>query len=94
MPWLNRILLAGLLALAVATCPQQVYRSAGADDLDRIEREHESLVRSNTRLRREIEVIRAEVNALKNDPDEFARIAREDLNLIRPGEIVFEVSSL
>ncbi|MCA9635309.1 MAG: septum formation initiator family protein [Myxococcales bacterium] len=92
MHWLNRILLAGLLAFAVATCPQQVYRSAGAEDLDRIEREHEALERSNARLRREIEVIRAEVGALRRDPAEVARIAREDLNLIRPGEVVFEVT--
>ena len=29
--------------------------------------------------------------ALKHDPREVARIAREDLNLVRAGEVVFEV---
>ncbi|MEZ4449322.1 MAG: septum formation initiator family protein [Nannocystaceae bacterium] len=92
MDWLRRILLAGLLATAIAYCPREAYRSAGADDLSRIEREHVELVRSNDRLKAEIEVLRSEVAALKRDPAEVARIAREDLGLIRPGEVVFEVS--
>ena len=92
MDWLRRILLAGLLAAAIAACPREVYRSAGADDLSRIEREHDELCRTNDRLRGEIEVLRAEVAALKRDPAEVARIAREDLGLIRAGEVVFEVT--
>jgi cell division protein FtsB len=91
MQWVNRILLAALLAFAVAYLPQHIYSSSGADDLSRVEREHAGLQRSNDRLRGEIAALRAEVSALKRDPAEVARIAREDLNLIRPGEVVFEV---
>lgn len=91
MQWVNRILLAALLAFAVAYLPQHIYSSGGGDDLTRVEREHLALQRSNERLRGEIAALRAEVAALKRDPAEVARIAREDLNLIRPGEVVFEV---
>lgn len=91
MHWVSRIGLAALLAVAIATCPQQVYRSAGADDLTRLEREHAELGRQNDRLRGEIDLLRAEIGALKRDPEEVARIARQDLNMVRPGEIVFEV---
>ncbi|MBL8973705.1 MAG: septum formation initiator family protein [Myxococcales bacterium] len=91
MQWVNRILLAALLAFAVAYLPTHIYASSGADDLGRVEREHAALQRSNIRLRGEIAALRAEVAALKRDPAEVARIAREDLNLIRPGEVVFEV---
>ncbi len=91
MQWVNRILLAALLAFAVAYLPQHIYSSGGGDDLTRVGREHLALQRSNERLRGEIEALRAEVAALKRDPAEVARIAREDLNLIRPGEVVFEV---
>ncbi|MBK7826180.1 septum formation initiator family protein [Nannocystis sp.] len=91
MQWVNRILLAALLAFAVAYLPQHIYASSGADDLGRVEREHAALQRSNDRLRGEIAALRAELTALKRDPAEVARIAREDLNLIRPGEVVFEV---
>jgi cell division protein FtsB len=91
MLWLNRLLLAALLAFAVAYLPQQWPGDAGDGDLARVEREHAALLRGNERLRGEIEALRAEVAALKRDPAEVARIAREDLNLIRPGEVVFEV---
>jgi len=91
MQWVNRILLAALLAFAVAYLPQHIYSSSGGEDLGRVEREHLALQASNDRLRGEIEALRAEIAALKRDPAEVARIAREDLNLIRPGEVVFEV---
>ena len=91
MQWVNRILLAALLAFAVAYLPRHIHSSGGAEDLGRVEREHQALQRSNERLRGEIGALRAEVTALKRDPAEVARIAREDLGLIRPGEVVFEV---
>jgi len=89
--WVNRILLAALLAFAVAYLPRHIDSSGGADDLGRVDREHQALHHSNERLRGEIAALRAEVAALKRDPAEVARIAREDLGLIRPGEVVFEV---
>lgn len=91
MQWVNRILLAALLAFAIAYLPQHVASGGSAEDLARVEREHQSLRRSNDRLRDEIDALRAEITALKRDPAEVARIAREDLNLIRPGEVVFEI---
>lgn len=91
MHWLNRILLAVLLACAVAYLPRHIYEGAAADDLARVQGERDGLVDANTELRGEIDLLRAEVEALKRDPREVERIAREDLNLVRPGEAVFEV---
>jgi|SRR5688572_2787386 len=91
MVWINRLLLAALLVFAVAYLPQRIGAGASADDLARVQREHAALQQRNTSLRGEIAALQAEVAALKRDPAEVARIAREDLNLIRPGEVVFEV---
>lgn len=91
MQWVNRILLAALLAFAIAYLPQHIASGGGDEDLSRVEREHAGLRRSNDRLRGEIAALQAEIAALKRDPAEVARIAREDLNLIRPGEVVFEI---
>lgn len=91
MVWVNRLLLALLLVFAVAYLPQRLTTGASADDLARVEREHAALKQRNAGLREEIAGLQAEVAALKRDPAEVARIAREDLNLIRPGELVFEV---
>jgi len=91
MHWMNRILLAGLVAAVVAWGPGHLERAAASDELERIEAEKLELETGNTALREEIRALQAEVRALKTDPGEIARIAREDLNLVVPGEIVFEV---
>ncbi len=91
MHWLNRILLAALVAGGIAYGPAQLELTTESDDLTRIRRERDALVESNAALEEEIRLLRAEVRALKEDPREIARIAREDLNLVRPGEVVFEV---
>ena len=99
MTWLNRILLALLITGALAFLPS--YDQLGSEDLSRVRAERDSLAESNTALREAIRLIEAEVAALQPRADEpgsseridreLARIAREDLNMIEPGELVFEV---
>jgi len=99
MTWLNRILLALFITAAIAFLPS--YEHLGAEDLARVRAEREALVEGNETLRDDIRLLEAEVDALHRDPNdpqtheqvdrELARIAREDLNMILPGELVFEV---
>ncbi|MCA9686266.1 MAG: septum formation initiator family protein [Myxococcales bacterium] len=99
MTWLNRILLALFITAAIAFLPS--YEHMGSEDLDRVRAERDALREGNEALAREIDLLQAEVEALHVDPDdpgskdrvdrELARIAREDLNMIMPGELVFEV---
>ncbi len=91
MHWLNRILLALLVAGVVAIAPQQFEAASDNDDLTRVSEEKADLLETNAGLAGEIELLRAEISALKGDKAEVARIAREDLNLVLPGEVVFEV---
>ncbi len=91
MHWLNRILLALLVAGVVAIAPRQFEAASDNDDLTRVSEEKADLLQTNTVLSGEIELLRAEISALKGDKAEVARIAREDLNLVLPGEVVFEV---
>ncbi|MEM6992507.1 MAG: septum formation initiator family protein [Myxococcota bacterium] len=91
MHWVNRILVALLIAGALAFWPERLELAADSEDLERVRREHAALSETNAKLRDEIRLIAAEISALQHDPREVARIAREDLNLVRPGEFVFEV---
>jgi cell division protein FtsB len=91
MHWANRILIAATLAALVAWGPTQLESAAQSDELERVQRERDEITAANRVLADEISGLAAEVRALKTDPDEVARIAREDLNLIAPGEVVFEV---
>ncbi len=103
MAWLNRLLLALLVAGAIAYLPRQLTESGSSEDLARVQRERTELEAGNEALRADIELLAAEVRALHQDPGdprgredlnaEIERIAREDLNLIRPGEVVFEVNA-
>jgi len=91
MHWVNRILLATLVVGIIAVWPERLELAASSEDLARVRRERDELVAGNDVLREEIRLMAAEIQALKQDPREVARIAREDLNLVRPGEVVFEV---
>jgi len=91
MHWVNRILLALLAAGIIAYWPERLELAASSEDLERVVRERDELVSGNAALREEIRRMQAEIHALKTDPREVARIAREDLNLVRAGEVVFEV---
>lgn len=99
MTWLNRILLALFITAALAFLPS--YEHLGAEDLARVRAEREALTEGNATLRGEIDLLEAEVDALRREPEdprshervdrELARIAREDLNMIKPDELVFEL---
>jgi cell division protein FtsB len=99
MTWLNRILLALFITAGLAFLPS--YEQLGAEDLSRVRDERDALIAGNEDLRGEIRLLEAEVDALQRDPEdphshdrvdrELARIAREDLNMIKPGELVFEL---
>ena len=92
MRWVNRILLALFVAGGITLWPERSQLvTAGNADLERVRSERRTLEESNAALREDIRLLRAEIDALKSDPREVARIAREDLNLVRAGEVVFEV---
>ena len=100
MTWLNRLLIAGLLAGLVAVAPTELEAIRAPGDLERVTTERDELRAGNVRLREELRLLEAEVGALHSDTEgpgnrevvrrEIERIAREDLNMVRPGEIVFE----
>ncbi|KMP10852.1 cell division protein FtsB [Candidatus Nitromaritima sp. SCGC AAA799-C22] len=46
---------------------------------------------SNEALRNENELLRVEIDALKSDPFAIELLAREKLNLVRPGETVYQL---
>lgn len=91
MHWTNRILLALVLVGAIAYGPAQIESVAANDDLARVRSERQTLVEGNEALREQIRLLEAEARALHGDPHELARIAREDLHLVLPGEVVFEI---
>ncbi len=89
-PWALRIGLAFALAVALGYGP---HRAAGGTSA-RIDRLGEQLEQTRDAIEataRENERLRERVRALKDDPRAVEEIARRDLGLVKPGEVVIEL---
>jgi cell division protein FtsB len=81
------VLIALLLATASALAEggfRRYWRLS--DDVRALRERNQKYVDENARLRREIEALRSDARALE-------RAAREELGLVRPGEIVFSLEA-
>jgi cell division protein FtsB len=58
------------------------------------QRQYRQLQGSLEDLRRENSALREDMRRLKEDPDAIESLARKDLGLIRPGEVVFILKDL
>jgi cell division protein FtsB len=85
-----RLLPIGLLALALVGAPAMIFSSEGLPRLRAVEQELGAVDQENEELRRHIEVLRARVARLRDDPAVIERLARDELGLVRQSEIVFQ----
>jgi cell division protein FtsB len=61
----------------------------GALHLWRLRGEKNQLDEQNYRLQRENEALRQRISRLRNDDYYLEKVAREELNLVRPGDVVY-----
>jgi cell division protein FtsB len=74
-----------LLLLCVLTA----VGDRGVLHLWRLRGEKAKLDEENYRLQRENETLRQRISKLRNDNSYLEKLAREELNLVRPGEIIY-----
>ncbi len=87
---LERVLPIGLLAVALVGAPLMIFSRDGMPRLETVERELGTVEKENADLRREIDVLRARVAKLRDDPAAVEQLARDELGLIRQSEVVFQ----
>ena len=75
----------GLLLLGLAV--QAVFGPTGQLEMNRLEEEIQSLTREKEALESGNRRVMGEIEALKTDPAAIEKIAREELGLVREGEI-------
>ena len=68
-----------------------VFHENGILNAYRLEQEQLKMKNENEILRAMNEKFRLEIDALKSDPYEIEKIAREKLNLIKPGDQVYYI---
>lgn len=89
--WTRRLLIAALLAVSLAYLPYRVYLRSGVAHLIGLQAELDQVRADNGKLRQDNRRLHRELDRLKDDELAIERVAREELGLVRPGEIVFKV---
>src|SRR2546421_610491 len=88
----ERLLPIMLLVIAVVGAPALMLAPEGLPRLRSLSKELAIVQRQNAELRREIRQLRAAVDDLRKNPRAVERIARDELGLVRPNELVFQFS--
>jgi cell division protein FtsB len=88
-PWLTLVLMGGSLFL-LAMMAFTIWGDRGLLAMWRTQRELERLVREIEIVEQKNATLSREVQRLHSDLGYIEKIAREELGLVRPGEIVFE----
>ena len=84
---LLKILGLALLALAI----HDVFGAHGYLAMRRSQKQIEELRGEIERLNRENQQLAEHINALKTDPETIEKIAREEMGLAKPGEMIFKL---
>jgi len=87
--WLIYLLSVLIVLLALIT----VVGERGVLHLSRLRGEKNRLDEQNFRLQKENEALRQRIYRIRNDNAYLEKLAREELNLVRPGEIVYRFSN-
>lgn len=87
---LDRWLPLGLIGVALISVPVQIFSRSGLSQLRQLDQERARLSEQEQQLRHSITELRAEVERIKNDPAAVEQVARDELGLVRPTEVVFQ----
>jgi cell division protein FtsB len=86
--WTARLGVAAVLAVLAAAWPYRLFGGPASDQVGRMRSELERTRREARERRSQIGELRREIDALKNQPGAIEDIARRELGMIMPGEIV------
>ena len=87
--WIFRLSLATALAVALGYVPFAAFGPKGVARALRLEQDLTGLQEKNSTLRQENKELQRQVEALRKQPGAMERVARDELGLVRPEDIVF-----
>jgi cell division protein FtsB len=88
--WLFRLALAVGLAVCLGYLPYQAYGPQGMGRISHLKRQWAEIQQKNRRLVGENERLRHQIIRLRDDRHALEKVARDELGLVRPSDIVFQ----
>ena len=90
-PWRSRLLQYGLAFITVILVVDALVGDKGFMDALRAERQYREVTAALAQKRAENARLREEIRLLRDDPKHIEAVAREELGLMRDGEVLFIV---
>lgn len=90
-PWRSRAFQYGLVFVTVILIVDALVGEKGFLDTLRAQRQYREVAAALARKRQENTRLREEIRLLRDDPNRIEAVAREDLGLMREGEVLFVV---
>lgn len=79
-----------ILLVAIVTVPAKILDYRGLPRMRALEAQLERVRTENARVEREVHALQRQVDALRVDPRALERVARDELGMLRQGELVFQ----
>lgn len=79
-----------LIIAAVVVVPMKVLDSKGASRVERLATELKQLNETNRKLIRDNNALRSQIRAFHSDPEYIEKVARDELGMVLPGEIIYQ----
>jgi cell division protein FtsB len=89
--WLWRLAAAAVIAAALGYIPYRVYGSEGYVHYRTLASQVQELERGNAALAAENAHLAEEIGRLRDDLDAIGGVARDELGMVGPGEIVIKI---
>lgn len=89
--WLLRLTFAAALAVLIGYLPYHLYLRSGLSLFMSQRAELQHLTEQNRDLRSTNTELRLQLSRIQEDDAEIERVARDELGLVRAGELVFKV---
>lgn len=89
--WGLRVVLATALAMLLAYFPYKLLDGSSQRKAEELERQLSRTVETRRELATENARLRHDIEALKNDVNAIEDIARDELGMVRPGEVIIRI---
>lgn len=89
--WAARLSLAAALAVGLAYFPYGLVDGSSERKAAELRAQHEHMTEMTRRLAEENARLRLEIHALENEPSALEEIARKELGMVYPGELIIRI---